>query len=139
MSQPTARDIFEAKTCTCTCTCTEPVPVPVPILVPVHSICPRPIISLEIQDINESDHLLERYHDTWQYGKNAPNMLSILRPKIWRSHKPRFQNKNVECTITTVESSFSGFIAYRWKYHRGEGQYDRKRGAHAVVYLPMCG
>jgi hypothetical protein len=68
MSQPTARDIFEA----------VPVPVPVPILVPVHSICPRPIISLEIQGIDESDYLLERYHDTWQYGKNAPNLLSIF-------------------------------------------------------------
>jgi hypothetical protein len=64
---------------------------------------------------------------------------SILRQKIWRSHKSRFQNKNVECTITTIGSSFSGFIAFRWKYHRGEGQYDRKRGARAVVYLPVCG
>jgi hypothetical protein len=64
---------------------------------------------------------------------------SILRPKIRRSHKSRFQNKNVECTITTIGSIFSGFIAFRWKYHRGEEQNERKWGAHVVVYLPVCG
>jgi hypothetical protein len=51
-------------------------------------------------------------------GKNAPNLLSIFLDIAAKNttFTSRFQNKNVECTITTIGCSFSGFIAYRWKY-----------------------
>ena len=69
MSQPTARESSRPVL--------VPVPVPVPVPVAVHSICPRPIISVEIQGIDESDYLLERYHDTWKYDGAKVDLLVI--------------------------------------------------------------
>ena len=63
-----------------------------------------------------------------------------IAAKIRRSHKSRFQNKNVECTITTNDRiQFQRFHRIPLEIPSWWGEYDRKRGAHAVLYLPVCG
>jgi hypothetical protein len=138
MSQPTARES------------SRPVPVPVPVLVPVavHSICPRPIVSLGmIGPITCS-------RDIMTPGKRrskgiARSLLVICFrycaqntafTEIWVPKSRFLGTSNAQLLRSDPFSAVSSHSrTFRWKYLRGEEQNESKRGAHAVVYLPMRG
>ena len=56
-----------------------------------------------------------------------------------RIHFQRFHRIRVPIAFASQCGTFRLMGTFRWKYRRGEEQNKSKRGAHAVVYLPVCG